>query len=140
MRYVLMMLFASTIFLIACVKENTPEIVLDNTVDTTMAMPQNNGNFINGPFGSVSGMATVYNQDGTLVLALENMMISNGPQLHIYLSKEVQPVNFIDLGPLQSTKGNQLYPIAGNPDFSQYKYALIHCKKYNHLFGSAKLQ
>ena len=140
MRNILMLMIASTILLVSCVKENTPEIVLDNTVDTTMAMPQNNGNFMNGPYGSVSGTATVYKQDGSLVLALENMNVSNGPQLHVYLSKEVQPVNFIDLGPLQSTLGNQLYNITGSPDFSQYKYALIHCKKYNHLFGSAKLQ
>jgi Electron transfer DM13 len=140
MRPILAMLFLSAISLVSCVKENTPEIVLDNTVDTTIAVPQNNGNFINGPFGSVSGTVTVYNQDGSLVLALENMMISNGPQLHVYLSKEIQPVNFIDLGLLQSTKGNQLYSITGNPDFSQYRYALIHCKKYDHLFGSAKLQ
>ena len=140
MRYILMLLIASATLLVSCVKENTPEIVLDNSVDTTMAMPQNNGNFMNGPYGSVSGMATVYKQDENLVLALENMNISNGPQLHVYLSKEVQPVNFIDLGPLQSTLGNQLYNITGTPDFSQYKYALIHCKKYNHLFGSAKLQ
>lgn len=140
MKYILMLLIASATLLVSCVKENTPEIVLDNSVDTTMAMPQNNGNFMNGPYGSVSGMATVYKQDENLVLALENMNISNGPQLHVYLSKEVQPVNFIDLGPLQSTLGNQLYNITGSPDFSQYKYALIHCKKYNHLFGSAKLQ
>jgi Electron transfer DM13 len=140
MKNFLMLLIASATILVSCVKENTPEIVLDNTVDTTMAMPQNNGNFMNGPYGSVSGMATVYKQDGNFVLALENMNISNGPQLHVYLSKEVQPVNFIDLGPLQSTLGNQLYNITGSPDFSQYKYALIHCKKYNHLFGSAKLQ
>lgn len=140
MRAILLLLFASTVLLISCVKENTPEWVLDNTVDTTVAMPGSEGNFFNGPYGSVSGRATVYNQNGAFVLALQNMMISNGPQLHVYLSKEIQPVNFIDLGPLQSTKGNQLYNVAGEPDFSQYKYALIHCKKYNHLFGSAKLQ
>jgi len=129
-----------TILLVSCVKENTPEIRLDNTVDTTVAMPKNNGAFMNGPYGSVSGIATVYNQNGSLILSLQNMMISNGPQLHVYISKEVQPVNFIDLGPLQSTLGNQLYKIPGSPDFSQYQYALIHCKKYDHLFGSAKLQ
>lgn len=127
-------------FLVSCVKENTPEIPLDNVVDTTVAMPGSNGVFMNGPYGSVSGMATVYDQNGNLILALQNMQISNGPQLHVYLSKEVQPVNFIDLGALQSTMGNQLYNIPGKPDFSVYKYALVHCKKYNHLFGSAKLQ
>ncbi len=140
MKNILLIVLASAIFLASCVKENTPEIPLNDTVDTTVAVPVEKGNFINGPYGSVSGMATVYTKDGSLVLALGNMMISNGPQLHVYLSKEVQPVNFIDLGALQSTKGNQLYTIPGEPDFSQYKYALIHCKKYNHLFGSANLQ
>ena len=140
MKYNFLIVLAMTTILASCVKENTPDILLDNTVDTTVAMQGGKGTFMNGPFGSVSGMATVYIQNGSLILALENMMISNGPQLHVYLSKEVQPVNFIDLGALQSTKGNQLYNIPGNPDFSQYKYALIHCKKYNHLFGSASLQ
>lgn len=140
MNKILWIVLISTALLVSCVKENTPEIVLDNTVDTTVAVPGGKGNFMNGPYGRVSGMATVYTKNGNFILALENMSISNGPQLHVYLSKEVQPVNFIDLGPLQSTLGNQLYNIPGSPDFSVYKYALVHCKKYNHLFGSAKLQ
>ena len=68
------------------------------------------------------------------------MTISNGPDLHVYLSKEAFPVNFIDLGRIKSTSGNQLYTISGMPDFVQYKYALIHCQRYNHLFGSALLK
>lgn len=140
MKCILIGLCVTTVFLFSCVKENTPEIILDDIVDTTIAVPGNNGNFMNGPYGRVSGMATLYNQNGRYILALEDMNISNGPQLHVYLSKEVQPVNFIDLGPLQSTMGNQLYNITGSPDFSQYKYALVHCKKYNHLFGSAELE
>ncbi len=105
MKKSLFVLVTATAVLISCVKENTPVIPLDDTVDTTIAIPKNKGTFMNGPFGSVSGMATIYKQNGSLILALENMMISNGPQLHVYLSKEVQPVNFIDLGALQSVKG-----------------------------------
>jgi hypothetical protein len=140
MNRIILCVLAISVFLASCVKENTPEIPLNDTVDTTVAEPGNKGVFMNGPYGSVSGMATVYDQSGSLVLALENMRISNGPQLHVYLSREEQPVNFIDLGPLQSTMGNQLYNIPGRPDFSQYQFALVHCKKYNHLFGSAKLR
>jgi len=102
-------------------------------------MQLNSGEFINGPYGSVSGKAAVYSINDSLLLSLQNMIISNGPALYVYLSKEMLPVNFIDLGPLQSTKGNQLYVIPGKPDFSQYRYALIDCKQYNHLFGSAAL-
>jgi len=125
--------------LVSCVKENTPTIPLNDNVDTTANLKYK-GSFINGPYGRVSGMASVYRQNDSLILALMNVSISNGPDLHVYLSKEMQPVNFIDLGKLQSINGNQLYTISGMPDFSQYKYALIHCKQFNHLFGSAELK
>jgi hypothetical protein len=123
----------------SCVKENTPTIPLNDNVDTAASLKYK-GTFINGPYGSVSGMASIYRQNDSLILSLMNISISNGPDLHVYLSKEVQPVNFLDLGKLQSTNGNQLYNISGMPDFSQYKFALIHCKQFNHLFGSAELQ
>ena len=98
------------------------------------------GNFGNGPFGSVTGAAAIYLVNGQYTLALENVAISNGPDLHVYLSKEVQPLHFIDLGKLKATSGNQLYAISSVPDFAAYKYALIHCQQYNHLFGSAELK
>jgi len=126
--------------LLSCVKDNTPVILLNNTVDTTSAMQRHDGGFINGPYGSVSGTARIYKQDNQFILALQNVSISNGPDLHVYISKELMPVNFIDLGSLQSTIGYQLYPVPGNPDFNQFRYVLIHCKKYNHLFGSAALK
>jgi hypothetical protein len=65
---------------------------------------------------------------------------SNGPDLKVYLSKEIQPINFVNLGSLKSTNGSQLYNIPTGIDFAQYKYALIHCQQYNHLFGSAELK
>ena len=130
----------TTFILTSCVKENTPTVRLDNTVDTAGSVLQYKGNFMNGPYGRVMGMAGIYQQDGKLVLAFKDVTISNGPDLHVYLSREVLPVNFIDLGRLQSTNGNQVYDIPGTPDLMQYKYALVHCKQYNHLFGSAELQ
>ncbi|MBL7741853.1 MAG: DM13 domain-containing protein [Chitinophagaceae bacterium] len=128
------------LFFASCVKENTPTTPLDNTADTTMAMSRYSGMFVNGPYGSVSGTARIYVQGTQYKLALEAVSISNGPDLHVYLSKEVLPATFIDLGRLQSVAGNQLYDIPGAPDFTLYKYALIHCKQYNHLFGSAELR
>ncbi|HYF33013.1 MAG TPA: DM13 domain-containing protein [Chitinophagaceae bacterium] len=140
MNRIIVIVLIMTGALMSCVKKNTPEVPLNNNVDTTLATPQQKGVFMNGPYGSVSGRAIIYNQNGRLILGLQDMRISNGPQLHVYLSKEVQPVNFIDLGPLQSTLGNQVYNINNTVDFSEYRYALVHCKKYNHLFGSAELR
>jgi hypothetical protein len=132
--------FLSVCLLAACSRDDSPTAPLNDTVDTTMNMSSYRGMFINGPYGSVNGRAAIYLQNSQYLLALENVSISNGPDLHVYVSKEILPVNFIDLGRLQSTMGNQVYTIPGNPDFSQYKYALIHCQRYNHLFGSAELR
>jgi Electron transfer DM13 len=132
-------LLIGAVLLIACKKNAAPTDPLNQTADTT-AVIKYAGTFSNGPYGTVSGSAKIYLQNKMLKLALEGVSISNGPALHVYLSKEVQPVNFIDLGNLKSTAGNQLYDINNMPDFTQYKYALIHCQQYNHLFGSAELK
>ena len=124
----------------SCVKQNTPIDPVNNPVDTTMAMNQFSGTFGNGPYGSVSGTARIYLKNGQHILSLENFNSSNGPDLHVYISKEVLPVNYVDLGKLQSVSGNQQYTLTTNINFSEYKYALIHCQRYNHLFGSAELK
>lgn len=127
---------------VSCTKENaTPDTPANENVDTSSTVVEYMGNFVNGPYGTVSGSAEIRKEtDGDLILVLKNMKISNGPDLHVYLSKEVQPANFIDLGRLKSTGGNQVYNIPGKPDFREYKYALIHCQQFNHLFGSTELK
>ena len=124
----------------SCKKDVSSTASLNETVDTTVAITQKTGNFINGLYGTVSGEAKIYEEKGVFTLSLQNMDITNGPDLHVYISKEKLPVNFIDLGKLKSIKGNQVYTIPGMPDFTAYKYALVHCQQYNHLFGSALLQ
>jgi Electron transfer DM13 len=124
----------------ACKKEVTPTEAIDDMLMSS-AIKTYSGNFINGPYGSVSGKAHIIrNANGSLQLQLEGLSSSNGPDLKVYLSKEVQPINFINLGSLRSTNGNQLYDISGTPDFNSYKFVLIHCQAFNHLFGSAPLK
>lgn len=140
MKQLLLVAFAAIAFA-ACKKEATDTTPGMDTVDSS-AMIKYMGAFINGPYGAVKGTAQIIRaaNNGAFSLVLKDMTISNGPDLHVYLSKEVQPINFIDLGKLKSTSGTQVYSITGTPDFSQYKYALVHCQQFNHLFGSAELK
>ncbi len=123
--------------LYSCKKASTE--TLDDRADTS-AVLKTKGSFISWPSETVTGQAKVYLQNGVYKLALENFSTTNGPDLKVYLSKETHPVNFIKLGDLRSTNGNQLYNIPGTIDYRQYKYALIHCERFNHLFGSAELE
>ena len=107
--------------------------------DTT-AVLKYSGVFASGPYGTVSGEAKIFKTGTKYELKLMSFSGSNGPDLRVYLAKEMYPVTFIDLGALKATGGNQVYEITGAIDFTQYKYALIHCRQYNHLFGWALLQ
>lgn len=129
----LLLLFA------ACKKDLTSTTPVQDPVDTTGSAEKYSGSFINGPYGSVSGTAKIYEDSGLYSVALVGVTISNGPDLHVYLSKEMLPAHIIDLGKLKSTNGTQVYTISSVPDFSQYRFVLIHCQKFNHLFGSAEI-
>ena len=130
------------VLLSACKKETlAPQTVLMETPMDTAAIPVKNGQFMNGPYGIVSGTAILFrNTNGSYEIKLENFNTNNGPDLYVYLSKEIMPVNFIELAKLKSITGNQIYPVTGSPDFTQFKYVVIHCKQFNHLFGYALLQ
>ena len=88
---------------------------------------------------SVNGVAKIYLTNNQYMLKLENFSTSNGPDLKVYLSMASSPSGFISLGDLKSTNGNQVYEISGTPDFTKHKFVLIHCERYNHLYGSAEL-
>ncbi len=130
---------ATIAFFSSCKKASTETLnQVINPADTSTILKYG-GTFASGPSDTVTGLAKIYQKKGKYILALENFVTTNGPDLKVYLSKEKFPVNFIKLGNLQSTNGNQLYDIPGTPDFSNYRFALIHCEKYNHLYGYAEL-
>lgn len=72
-------------------------------------------------------------------LRLENFKSTNGPNVHVYLSTDKTPSNFVDLGRLKANNGNQNYYIANGTDLAKYNTVLIWCKDFSVLFGSAEL-
>lgn len=131
------LLFITT--LTACSKKENTTVNDPNEMVETTAMLKKKGNFVNGPYGSVSGNASLFLKDGKYQLALNDFMSSNGPDLKVYLSKETMPVNFINLGSLKSVSGNHVYDIPAGAMAEEYTYALIYCKQFSHLFGTAEL-
>jgi len=136
------LLFSSTFFsllVLSCTKQNTTSIALNEMPDTSGVLKYR-GAFQPTAGITIAGSVKVYQANGQYKLNLDSFHVSNGPDLKVYLSKEYPPANFINLGALQSTAGQQVYTIPGQPDFTIYKYALIHCQQFNHLFGIAELK
>lgn len=124
------------LFLIGCSKTSTQP--LDEMVNAAGSV-KFSGNFRGYGSEKVSGQAKIYLANNQYMLQLENFSTTNGPDLKVYLSKAASPSDFVSLGNLKSTNGNQVYEINGSPDFSQHRFVLIHCQRFNHLYGSAEL-
>ena len=134
-------LLITSFLLGSCIRENT------STEDLMEMAPENatlkySGNFIQGPYGNnVNGKAEIYEKNGIFTLVFnDSFTINNGPDLYVYVSKEQQPTQFISLGRLKSVNGGQTYTFTSAINFDDYKYAVVHCQQYNHLFSYALLQ
>ncbi len=140
MKTIITFIFASFI-LVSCIRENT------STEDLMEMAPENatlkySGNFMQGPYGNnINGKAEIYENAGIFTLVFnDTFSVSNGPDLYVYVSKEQQPSQFISLGKLKSVNGGQTYTFTSPVNFDDYKYAVVHCQQYNHLFSYALLQ
>ena len=96
-----------------------------------------------------SGTATIYRTpDGSEVLRLENLEVTNGPALHVVLSthpdpersEQVKQEGYVDLGDLKGNRGNQNYPIPAGVDTSIHKSVVIYCYPFAVVFSVATLE
>lgn len=109
---------------------------VENSIDTPNSVLKYEGIFMPTSGISATGEAKIYLDNGQYKLELQNFSVSNGPDLKVYLSKANMPNGFVNLGNLSSAT---VYAIPKNVDVSVYRYVLIHCQQYNHLFAFAPL-
>ena len=127
----------------ACKAENTtpttPAPPANNTFDPAQAMLLKQG-MLMGVNHTVSGTAAVYDSNGKKVVLLDPFNSQSGPDLKVYLSKDINASSYIKLGNLKSTIGQQAYEVPGTPDISQYTYVHIWCEAFTVVFGRAELK
>lgn len=90
------------------------------------------------------GSATVYQlEDGALVLRLENFTVTNGPDLHVVLSRRPDPRShaelgdYVDLGMLKGNVGDQNYDLPPGFDITPYQSVVIYCEPFEVVFSVA---
>lgn len=131
--------FGFFVLILGCgVEEATPTTPINDNFMTDDATKISMGTIM-GVNHTVSGTATIYELNGNYTLVLDPFQSQNGPDLKVYLSKDVGAKDFIRLGALKSTTGKQSYAIPTNITVTEYPYAHIWCEAFSVEFARAPL-
>ncbi len=98
-------------------------------------------------FHKGEGTATLSRAGGDLILRLDAFKVTNGPDLHVVLTKYATPAKsadvlagYVDLGKLKGNVGGQNYPLPQGVNPDEYHAVVIYCKPFNFIFAVAPLK
>ena len=121
----------------------------DTAAEEGVALALKSGNLRDADsFHKGEGIATIYlGPDGSHFLRLEDLDVTNGPDLHVLLSPHEDPMNsdqvkeegYVDLGKLKGNRGNQNYTIPDEVDPSIQNSVIIYCAPFHVIFSVAPL-
>jgi Electron transfer DM13 len=108
------------------------------------------GGFVSQEHETSGTARIIRNADGTLVLAIEGLDTSNGPDVHVWLSAAdavegpggwylAGGAAYLDLGPLKGNLGDQLYDIPAGTDLTTFHSVSLWCVQFSVGFGAAQL-
>ena len=132
--------------------ENSPElmnttnqnlIIEDQTISGTVAR---SGKFQNLNYMTDGSVFIMYIDGHPNVVFGEDFSTPDGPNLVLYLTKNSGKTTRddiragIELMPLKSTKGMQVYELPDGIDIGQYNSVTIHCKAFNVPWSYAPLE
>lgn len=86
-----------------------------------------------------SGTVRFVEAEGQRYVRYENYKTINGPDIYVYLAKDLDAKEFVNLGRVRATEGNINYEIPAGVDVGDYPYVLTWCEAFGVLFNSARL-
>lgn len=127
----------SPLFINIKVDDTNPAI---ENVSSTAVINQSEPVQVIGTAGhSASGTVRIVEADGKRYVRYENYKTVNGPDIYVYLAKDLNAKEFVNLGRVRATEGNINYEIPDGVDIREYPYVLTWCKLFGVLFNSAKV-
>lgn len=114
---------------------------------TTPATVLLRGTFVGADnFHQGEGTATVYRVAKDLILRLDPFTVTNGPDLHVILTKHQAPKGradvkegYIEVAKLKGNVGSQNYTLPQDVRLDDYRAVVIYCKPFHVVFSVATL-
>jgi hypothetical protein len=121
------------------IKANDINPAINSTSSTTSVQPHAPVNVIGTTGHPASGTVRLVEADGKKYVRYENFKIINGPDIYVYLAKDLDAKEFVNIGRVRATEGNINYEIPAEVNVSDYPYVLTWCETFGVLFNSAKV-
>lgn len=86
-----------------------------------------------------SGTVQVVKADEKTYIRYEDLKTINGPDLYVYLAKDLEAKEYVSLGTLRATEGNVNYEIPQRVNPDEYRYVMTWCKQFGVLFNYADI-
>lgn len=86
-----------------------------------------------------SGSVRIIADGSDTYLRYENFKTINGPDIYVYLAKDLDAKEYISLGKVKATEGNVNYKIPTGVNVKDYKYVMVWCKAFRVLFNYADI-
>jgi hypothetical protein len=87
-----------------------------------------------------SGMVRIIGAGEKSYLRYEDFKTINGPDIYVYLAKDLAAKDFVNLGRVRATEGDVNYEVPTGVNAGEYRYALVWCKTFGVLFNYADLK
>ena len=110
---------------------------------TPIDLPQT---FAEGPFPiedtrghPATGEVRLIRSPEQVIVRYENYDGTNGPDLFVYLAKDLEASEFVNLGRAKGNMGNINYEVPDDVDIDEYQYVMTWCKAFGVLFDYAEI-
>lgn len=112
-------------------------VELDEAAPEQMEMETEAAQVVGTTGHPASGVVRVIEADGKTYVRYEDFETLNGPDLFVYLAKDLNADEFVNLGRLRATEGNINYEVPPGVDVDEYPFVLVWCRAFGVLFNYA---
>lgn len=129
------------LFITTKIDEALPLVPTQNSTLGITSQPQQTGpaTIIGTPGHAASGQVKILSDGTDSYIRYENFKTINGPDIYVYLAKDLDAQDFVNIGKVKATEGNVNYKIPTGVTVSDYKYVMIWCKAFGVLFNYADI-
>lgn len=118
---------------------NTVNDTAPTELGTETTIRDTSHSIVDTPAHPASGNIRIIATESQQTVRFENYDGTNGPDLFVYLAKDLEANEFVSLGRAKGNTGNINYTVPPDVDLSEYRYVLTWCKAFGVLFDYAEI-